>query len=120
LLAASLCGAAKPNIIVVLFDDLGGRELGCYGNAFNETPRIDKLASEGIQFNRAYAPTPICSPSRASLLTGEAPARHGITEAYFDRQVPQGGRLPYRHDRKMASGWRLPGTESHAEAARLR
>ena len=83
-LAASVCWAAKPNIIVVLFDDLGGRELGCYGNAFNETPRIDKLAAEGMKFNRAYAPTPICSPSRASLLTGEAPARHGITDYLED------------------------------------
>lgn len=83
--AAAASPAPKPNIIVVLFDDLGGRELGCYGNAFNETPRIDRLATEGIQFNRAYAPTPICSPSRASLLTGEAPARHGITDYLEDK-----------------------------------
>lgn len=84
--ASALAGAArKPNIIVVLFDDLGGRELGCYGNAFNETPRIDKLASEGMKFTRAYSAAPICSPSRATIMTGQMPVRHGITDFLEDR-----------------------------------
>src|SRR5687767_7205396 len=70
----------KPNFIIVLADDLGARELGSYGNSFNETPHIDRLASEGIKFRNGYAPAPVCSPSRASLMTGQSPARHGITD----------------------------------------
>ena len=70
----------KPNIIFILTDDLGWAELGCYGNKFNETPNIDKLASQGMLFTDAYAAAPVCSPSRASLMTGQYPARIGITD----------------------------------------
>lgn len=76
--------AAKPNIIIVLADDLGGRELGCYGNTFNETPQLDKMAKEGMRFTSAYSPAPVCSPSRASLMTGQLPARNGITDFLED------------------------------------
>jgi len=70
----------KPNIIFVLADDLGWAELGCYGNKFNETPNLDKLASEGMKFTDAYAAAPVCSPYRAALMTGQYPARVGITD----------------------------------------
>jgi len=70
----------KPNIIFVLADDLGWAELGCYGNRFNETPNLDKLASEGMKFTDAYAAAPVCSPYRAALMTGQYPARVGITD----------------------------------------
>lgn len=70
----------QPNIIFILADDLGYSELGCYGNTFNETPHIDKLASQGIRFTRAYAAAPVCSPYRAALMTGKYPARIGITD----------------------------------------
>ena len=69
-----------PNIIVILVDDLGDHELGCRGNAFNETPHIDKLAQNGVTFTQAYAAAPVCSPTRAALMTGLAPARTGITD----------------------------------------
>jgi len=72
--------ANKPNIIFILADDLGWTELGCYGNKFNETPNLDKLASQGMRFTDAYAPAPVCSPTRASLLTGQHPARVGIID----------------------------------------
>lgn len=75
-----------PNVIVVSIDDLGWDELGCYGNTFNETPRIDRLAREGVRFTSAYAAAPVCSPTRASLVTGLYPARTGITD--FLRQEP--------------------------------
>jgi len=68
----------KPNIVFILADDLGWAELGCYGNTFNETPNLDKLARQGILFTDAYAASPYCSPTRASLLTGQYPARVGI------------------------------------------
>jgi len=70
----------KPNIIFILADDLGWAELGCYGNEFNETPNLDKLASEGMKFTEAYAAAPVCSPYRAALITGQYPARVGITD----------------------------------------
>ncbi len=71
---------SKPNIILILADDLGWGELGCYGNTFNETPNLDKLASEGIRFTQAYAAAAICSPTRASIVTGQYPARIRITD----------------------------------------
>lgn len=70
----------KPNIIFILADDLGWADVGCYGNDFNETSNIDKLAKQGMRFTNAYAPAPVCSPTRGGLLTGQYPARFGITD----------------------------------------
>jgi arylsulfatase A len=70
----------NPNIIFILVDDLGYSELNCYGNTFNETPSLDKMASSGLRFTNAYESAPVCSPSRASLMTGQHPARIGITD----------------------------------------
>ncbi|WP_165395193.1 sulfatase [Flagellimonas allohymeniacidonis] len=70
----------NPNIIMIVADDLGWYDLGCYGNDFIETPNLDKLASEGIRFTDAYAAAPLCSPSRASLITGLHPITVNITE----------------------------------------
>jgi len=70
----------RPNIIFILADDLGWAELGCYGNTFNETPNLDRLAKQGMRFTDAYATAPVCSPYRAALMTGQYPARVGITD----------------------------------------
>ena len=70
----------QPNIVFFLVDDLGWGDLGCYGNTFHETPNIDRLAREGMRFSQAYAGAPVCSPSRAAILTGKAPARLGLTQ----------------------------------------
>ena len=70
----------QPNVIFILVDDLGYSELNCFGNKFNETPNIDKLANSGLRFTNAYESAPVCSPSRASLMTGQHPARIGITD----------------------------------------
>jgi len=67
----------RPNIVFIMADDLGGRDLPVYGNQFNETPNIDKLASQGMLFSNAYA-APVCSPTRASIQSGQYPARVGI------------------------------------------
>lgn len=72
--------AKQPNIVFFLVDDLGWGDLSCYGNTFHETPNIDRLAREGMRFNQAYAAAPVCSPSRAAILTGKAPARLGLTQ----------------------------------------
>ncbi len=71
--------AKRPNIILVLADDLGYGTLGCYGNEFNETPNLDHLAREGMRFTDAYASATVCSPTRAALMTGQHPVRSGIT-----------------------------------------
>ena len=70
----------RPNVIFFLVDDLGYRDLGCYGSSFYETPAIDQLALEGMRFENAYATCHVCSPSRASILTGKYPARTNLTE----------------------------------------
>lgn len=70
----------RPNIVVILADDLGWGELGCYGNQFNATPHLDKLADAGVRFTNAYSAAPVCSPMRASYMTGQYPARVGILD----------------------------------------
>jgi len=70
----------RPNIIFFLADDLGWPDVGCYGSSFYETPAIDQLAKEGAKFDNAYAASHVCSPSRASILTGKYPARTNLTE----------------------------------------
>ncbi|MFD2571807.1 sulfatase [Spirosoma soli] len=72
-----------PNIIFILADDLGWSELGCYGNRFNETPNLDRLAAGGMRFTQAYATAPVCTPTRIALMTGQHPAHIGITD-YLD------------------------------------
>jgi arylsulfatase A-like enzyme len=72
--------ARKPNIILILADDLGQRDLGCYGSTFYETPNLDALAKQGLRFTDAYAACNVCSPTRAALLTGKYPARLHLTD----------------------------------------
>ena len=71
--------ADKPNVIFILADDLGAHDLGCFGSTFYETPNLDRLAKRGTRFTQAYAASPLCSPTRSSILTGQYPARTGIT-----------------------------------------
>jgi arylsulfatase A-like enzyme len=72
--------APRPNVVFILADDLGQRDLGVYGSTFHETPQLDQLAAQGMRFDQAYAACSVCSPTRASLLTGRYPARVGITD----------------------------------------
>jgi arylsulfatase A-like enzyme len=71
--------ADRPNIVFILADDMGPGDLGCYGGQLAPTPNIDRMAAEGIRFGQYYSAAPICSPSRAGLLTGMFPARWNIT-----------------------------------------
>jgi arylsulfatase A-like enzyme len=72
--------AAQPNVIVILADDLGWSDTTLYGNtAYYQTPNVARLASRGMTFTRAYSASPLCSPTRSALLTGQSPARTGIT-----------------------------------------
>ena len=69
-----------PNIVVFLVDDLGATDLGCFGSTFYETPHIDRLAKDGMRFTAAYSTCPVCSPTRASMMTGRYPQRSRITD----------------------------------------
>ena len=70
---------SKPNVVLIVIDDLGWADLGCYGSKFHKTPNLDRLASEGMRFTQAYAACPVCSPTRAALMTGRYPQRMNIT-----------------------------------------
>ncbi len=102
----SVCFAAaearRPNIVLFLVDDLGQRDVGCYGSTFYETPNIDRLAREGARFTAAYAAAPICSPTRASIMSGQWPQRFGISEA-----IGQPGGMDWARNTKM-----MPATYS--------
>src|SRR5262245_15984256 len=68
----------KPNVILIYSDDQGLSDLNCYGSKDLATPHLDKLASNGVRFSQFYAAAPVCSPSRAALLTGRVPQRAGL------------------------------------------
>src|SRR3954468_8821144 len=89
-LAISTAAAAHMNFIVILMDDLGWADVGCYGSTFYETPNIDRMGARGVRFTVAYAACPLCSPSRAGIMTGKFPARVGVTN-----YLPGKHQLPY-------------------------
>jgi arylsulfatase A-like enzyme len=79
----------KSNIIFILIDDMGWRDLGCYGSGFYDTPHLDRLAAESVRFTDAYAACPVCSPTRASIMSGKYPATVGITN-YINAHTDKG------------------------------
>lgn len=101
--------ASQPNIILLFADDLGARDLGCFGSSYYETPNLDRLCSQGMKFSNAYSAAANCAPSRASLITGQVVPRHGVYTVgscrRFDRGVVGwGGKImqgPDRDDRVL-------------------
>lgn len=92
-----------PNFIVVLVDDLGWRDWGCYGHPYHETPNLNRLAAESVKFTAAYAACPVCSPTRASLMTGRYPARLHLTDWIPGRkQWPASKLLNIRFEQQLA------------------
>ncbi|MFL2436510.1 MAG: sulfatase [Verrucomicrobiales bacterium] len=87
--------SSKPNVLFILIDDMGWMDLGCQGNKNLHTPNIDNLAKEGMRFTDAYAPAPVCSPTRAAIITGQSPARLQITNhlPHQDRFTPKDSKL---------------------------
>jgi len=113
-LAGSVAEAAAPtrlNVIVILVDDLGWTDLGCMGSSFYETPHIDRLAADGVKFTAAYSACTVCSPTRASLLTGKYPARLHLTDWIAGHKRP--------HARLRIPDWtmHLPGEEPNLAQA---
>ena len=75
-----------PNIVVLLVDDMGWGDFACFGDKIAKTPNIDRLAAEGLRFEQFYVNAPICSPSRAAILTGQYPQRWRIN-SYLDNRA---------------------------------
>ncbi len=86
-----------PNILFLLIDDLGWRDLSCYGSSFYETPNLDRLAAGGVRCTEAYAASPVCSPTRAALMSGKHPARVGVTQYIGGHAVGKLCDVPYYH-----------------------
>ncbi|MBE9463980.1 sulfatase [Dyadobacter subterraneus] len=94
----------KPNIVFVMADDLGYTDLSCYGNPYHRTPNIDSLAKKGLKFTQAYSACPVCSPSRAAIMTGKYPARLHLTNFIAgERKDPRSNVLPAQWTRYLAS-----------------
>ena len=91
--------AAPRNVVLILADDLGFMDLGCNNpRTFYETPSLDRLAARGMRFTRGYAACPVCSPTRASVLTGKDPSRTGITDFIGGSRRGKLLPAPYRHE----------------------
>ncbi len=82
----------KVNFVFVLIDDLGWADLSCYGSTYHETPNLDALARSGVRFTQAYAACPVCSPTRASIMTGRHPVCVDITD-----WIPADRTSPWHH-----------------------
>src|SRR6185369_8116916 len=93
---------AKWNVVLLLADDLGWRDLGCTGSTFYETPAIDRLASQGLRFTQGYAACNVCSPTRASILTGKHPARLHTTNFFGGNR--KGALLPPDYRQSLPTG----------------
>jgi arylsulfatase A-like enzyme len=104
--ARAASGAARPNVVLVLFDDLGYGDLGAYSDHSPATPRIDEIANEGATFEAFYAPAPYCTPSRAGFLTGRWPIRTTLTQVVF----PHGHAVNHLQ-RTLGRSIRLPADE---------
>lgn len=90
----------KPNILFILVDDLGYHDLGVTGSTFYETPNVDALAKQGVMFTNGYAASRVCSPSRASIMTGKFTARHGITD-WIGAKTGEAWRSRKRYDKLL-------------------
>jgi arylsulfatase A-like enzyme len=101
-----VAAAERPNVILILADDLGWTDLACYGSEWYETPHLDRLAREGMRFTQNYSACTVCSPTRAALLTGKYPARLRITD-WIPGAMPDNPKL-------LVPDWtkHLPGEET--------
>jgi len=95
--------ASPPNVIVILTDDLGVNDLGYTGSKFYETPHIDQLAKDGVQFTQAYSSSTVCSPTRAALLTGKYPARLHLTDWIHGHPAPANAKVKIPNWQKFIS-----------------
>ncbi len=102
----------RPNVVFILADDLGARDLSVMGSEYYETPNIDQIATKGAIFTRGYAGSRVCSPSRATIMTGQFAARHGITD-WIGAKTGEDWRTHNRHDKLLPASYRheLPASD---------
>lgn len=98
LISITFAQSQSPNVVFILVDDLGWADLGCYGSEFYETPNLDKLAQSSVRFTQAYTASPVCSPTRAAIMSGKHPARIRITD-WIPGQNPPDKKLKGPEDR---------------------
>ncbi len=98
-----LAAETKPNVVLILADDLGWADLGCYGSKFHQTPNLDRMAAEGVRFTYGYSACPVCSPTRAAVLTGQYPQRFNLTD-----WLPGRGDQPAQRLKRPAIRQELP------------
>lgn len=106
LASTAMSADRPPNVVLFLVDDLGWSDVGCYGSRFYETPHVDRLATEGVRFTQAYAACHVCSPTRASILTGKYPARLHLTD-----WLPGRKDFPFQKLKNAATAQQLPDEE---------
>lgn len=104
--AVATAETRRPNVVFFLVDDLGWRDLGCYGSPLHETPNIDQFATKSIRFTQAYAACHVCSPTRASIMTGKYPARLHLTD-----WLPGRKEFPFQRLRNAEILQHLPAEE---------
>jgi hypothetical protein len=86
--------AKSPNVIMILIDDMGWMDSAVYGSKYYDTPNLTRLSQEGMRFTDGYAAAPLCSPTRASIMSGQYPARLRMTQALTPKNVPEPMALP--------------------------
>ena len=105
--------ADHPNIILFLVDDMGWMDSGVYGSKYYETPNMDRLATRGMRFTDAYSANPLCSPTRASIMTGKYPARLGFTTASGHRPPRPEGTSLYPTSARPGDKWIVPASRNY-------
>lgn len=118
LLFAAIASARQPNVVLILIDDMGWRDLGFTSNHYIDTPNLDRLAKGGVVFSQCYAAAPNCAPSRACLLTGQTTPRHGVYTVVDDRYAP--GQSHMRMLSTKGNDELPPATQTVADALRAK
>ncbi len=111
---SAISAEPKPNIVFFLVDDMGWMDSSVYGSEYYETPNMERLAKQSMRFTNAYA-QPLCSPCRASILSGQHPSRHGVTTASGHRPPLAEGESPYKEKAAPNVEWLFPASKNYLE-----
>lgn len=114
--AAAAEARRPPNVVFILMDDMGWRDVGFMGNSFVDTPHLDRLAKRGLVFTQAYASAPNCAPTRACLMSGQTTPRHGIYTV-VDPRPATAATIPPRRPRSRRSIATSAGSSSGSRSS---